>query len=88
LAEWLRPTALRGANHRLTAADRSDRAVETAESQMPAALPAAMVTAAPVAALPPSDEPSKQTRGVVKTETWMGLLTDSMTAESAEFQRF
>eukprot|EP00435_Cladocopium_sp_Y103_P064644 s1104_g26.t1 len=66
-----RPTALRGANHRLPAADRADRAVETAEPQVPAAhaLPAALVTAvpvtpAPVAALPPStDDPSKQTRG-------------------------
>ena len=71
LAEWLRPTALRGANHRLTAADRADRAVETAEPPAAHALPAALVTAvpvapAPVAALPPSDEPSKQqTRGVV-----------------------
>lgn len=58
-----RPTALRGANHRLTAADRAG--VETAP-QTPAALPAALVTAvpvapAPVAALPPF--PSKQTRG-------------------------
>ena len=98
LAEWLRPTALRGANHRLTAADRSDRAAETAEPPaLPAALPAALVTAvpvapvapAPVAALPPSDEPSK-TRGVVLTETWMGFLTDSMTVDfegAAEFQQ-